>query len=75
MSFMGAVGYIMGGSGLKELWYLIYVGDSTDKMLTGHAYALHAHFLSQLAIAVVFLKTLDVDEMLVNNLDLCMKVS
>ena len=39
MSFMGVVGYIMGGSGLKELWSLVYAVDTVDKMLNGHAYA------------------------------------
>ena len=48
MSFMGAVGYIMGGSGLKELRSLINAVNSIEKMLNGHAYAqaLQAHFLT-----------------------------
>jgi len=37
MSFMGSIGYIMGGSGLKELLSVIYEPISVDKMLTGHA--------------------------------------
>ena len=34
MSFMG---YLMGGSGLKELWSIIYAFESIEKMLNGHA--------------------------------------
>lgn len=48
MSFMGAVGYIMNGSGIKELFNIVYASASVDKMLTGHAYAraLRAHILA-----------------------------
>ena len=64
MSFMGAVGYIMGGSGLKELWSLIYAVDSIEKMLNGHAYAraLRAHFLTHLALTVFILRKLEIDD-------------
>lgn len=46
MSFMGSIGYIMGGSGLKELLSVIYAPISVDKMLTGYAYAraIRGHF-------------------------------
>ena len=64
MSFMGAVGYIMGGSGLKELWSVIYAHDSVEKMLTGHAFArsLRAHFLTQLALAQIILREVEINE-------------
>lgn len=54
MSFMGAVGNIMAGSGLEELWATVYAKTSVIHMVTGHAYAraLRAHFLTQLALAV-----------------------
>ena len=39
MSFMGIAGYIMGGSGLGDLWLLVYATASIESMLTGHAYA------------------------------------
>ena len=39
ISFMGTVGYIMSGTGLKELWALIYAPQSIDKMLNRHSYA------------------------------------
>ncbi|XP_076040412.1 glutamate--cysteine ligase isoform X1 [Oratosquilla oratoria] len=39
MSFMGAIGFIMNGSGIKELFSTVYASTSVEKMLTGHAYA------------------------------------
>lgn len=39
MSFFGAIGYIVQGSGIKEVLSLIYASNSLDKMLNGHAYA------------------------------------
>ncbi len=64
MSFMGAVGYIMGGSGLKDVWSTIYATDSIEKMMTGHAFAraLRAHSLTQLALAVIILQELGLNE-------------
>ena len=49
MLFMGAVGTIMAGSGIEEIWETVYAPNTVDHMLTGHAYArgLHAHFLTQ----------------------------
>ena len=38
MSFMGSIGYIMGGSGIKEVLSLIYAENTVD-ILSGHAYA------------------------------------
>lgn len=45
MSFMGSIGYIMAGSGLRKLWNTIYAANSIDKMITGYAYsrAVRAH--------------------------------
>ena len=39
MSYMGAIGKIMGGSGLKELWQTVYGKNTVTHMLSGHAYA------------------------------------
>ena len=52
MSFMGAIGTIMRGSGLEELWATIYAQTS------GHAYyrALRAHFLTQAALKRIILE-------------------
>lgn len=34
---MGSIGYIMAGSGLKEIFSAIYAENSVEKMLAGHA--------------------------------------
>ena len=61
MSFMGAVGNIMAGSGLEELWSKSYALSSVPHMASGHAYsrALRAHFLTQEALATILLRTSD----------------
>ncbi|CAH1155651.1 unnamed protein product [Phaedon cochleariae] len=55
MSFMGSIGYIMDGSGLRDLFNVVYATASTEKMLTGHAYAraLRAHILAHVALAKI----------------------
>lgn len=41
MSFLGSMGYIMDGSGLKKaLGNKIYAPNSVDKMLSGHTYSI-----------------------------------
>ncbi|KAE8746250.1 hypothetical protein FOCC_FOCC007122, partial [Frankliniella occidentalis] len=62
MSFMGAAGHIMNGSGLEELWQTVYAENSIPKMLGGHAYsrALRAHILTRLALITVVLEAEDV---------------
>ena len=57
-SFMGAVGNIMAGSGLEELWSTVYASSSVPHMVSGHVYwrALRAHFLTQEALASILLK-------------------
>lgn len=39
MSFLGCIGEIMAGSGLKDILCLIFTELSDDKILNGHAYA------------------------------------
>lgn len=39
MLFLGAIGYIMEGSGLREAFFEIYAENSADKALSGDAYA------------------------------------
>lgn len=60
MSFMGSIGIIMAGSGLKELLTTIFAENSVDKILTGHAYsrAVRVHILIHYVLA-----TLVFDEM------------
>lgn len=57
LSFMGCIGMIMAGSGLKELLMTIYAGNSVDKLLHGHAYsrAVRAHILANLTLAGIIL--------------------
>lgn len=62
MSFMGAVGKIMAGSGLEELWGTVFAQSSVCHMLTGHAYprALRANFLTQEAMTIILLEHEDI---------------
>lgn len=57
MSFMGAIGNIMAGSGLEEAFKVIYAENSVDKIISGHAYAraVRAHSLAYLSIAKILL--------------------
>ncbi|CAI6365558.1 unnamed protein product [Macrosiphum euphorbiae] len=65
MSFMGSIGYIMAGSGLRELWKTIYAANSIDKMMTGHAYsrAVRAHnMLTPLCLSKIILDEIELTE-------------
>lgn len=64
MSFMGAIGYIMAGSGLKQLMSVIYAEQSVDKMLSGHAYgrAVRAHILCHVAVAKIIWQAIELTE-------------
>lgn len=64
MSFIGTIGYIMAGSGLKELWNTIYAANSIEKMITEHAYsrAVGAHMLTQVCLGKLILDELDLTE-------------
>ncbi|KMQ90383.1 hypothetical protein RF55_9871 [Lasius niger] len=66
MSNLGSIGYIMGNSGLSELWTTVYASASVSHMLSGHAYAraIRAHFLTYSALSTIIL-----EEMLVNDSD------
>lgn len=58
MSFLGSIGNIMAGSGLKEVFCTIYAELSADKALTGHAFSrsIRGHLLVQAALATILLK-------------------
>ena len=60
MSYLGSVGYIMGCSGLAELWERIYGKATIVHMMTGHAYSrsLRAHFLTQRATGCIIMDKL-----------------
>ncbi|GBN14429.1 hypothetical protein AVEN_177770-1 [Araneus ventricosus] len=64
-SFFGAIGYIMQGSGIKEVLSLIYAPNSLDKMLPGHTYArdVRAHTVLHLTLATIISKGLVIDDM------------
>ncbi|CAF4905576.1 unnamed protein product [Pieris macdunnoughi] len=70
MSFLGAIGYIMQGSGIKEVLSLIYAPNSLEKMLNGHAYAraVRAHTLLHLTLATIISKELVLDSEMDKNL-------
>lgn len=48
MSYLGAIGHIMSGSGLEELWNTVYAKTTITHMISGHAYsrAVRAHILT-----------------------------
>ncbi|PZC75227.1 hypothetical protein B5X24_HaOG206534 [Helicoverpa armigera] len=70
MSFFGAIGYIMQGSGLKEVLAEVYATKSLEKMLSGHAYAraVRAHTILQLTLALKILKDLAIEDVMDANL-------
>lgn len=64
MSFLGAIGYIMDGSGLQDAFSIVYAQASTEKMLAGHAYsrAVRAHTLCNLALGHILLTRMEISE-------------
>lgn len=71
MSFMGAVGFIMTGSGLKDVWAQIYARVTVSHMVAGHAYsrAIRAHFLTHWALTILVLNICsDLDKTSLSNL-------
>ena len=64
MSFMNAIVTIMSGSGIEALWEIIYSSNTIVHMMSGHAYTrgLRAHFLTQLAIAVICFEKMKLTE-------------
>jgi len=63
MSFLGCIGFLMAGSGLKDLLSTIYAPVSVDKMLTGHAYSrsFRGHVLVQLVLCKLIFKELNLN--------------
>lgn len=61
MSYLEAIGFTMEGSGLEELWSVIYAPESVKKMLSGHAFAraLRAHILTFTALGIKICGTID----------------
>jgi hypothetical protein len=68
VSFLGCIGKLMSGSGLRQVLEVAYAPNSVDPMLSGKAYAraIRDHFLVDTALnalvtAKAFGITLDVD--------------
>ncbi len=57
MSYFAAIGNIMSGSGLEELWKSVYASETTRHMMSGHAYsrALRAHILTIEALTALIM--------------------
>ena len=53
MSFIGAIGYILIGSGLDVLWQTVYANATSHHKLNGHAF--WAHFLTSAALTTLLL--------------------
>lgn len=70
MSFFRAIGYIMQGSGLKEVLSDIYAPKSLEKMLNGHAYAraVRAHVTSAHCSINIIKRTSYFDDVMDANL-------
>lgn len=69
MSYFKAVGTIMEGSGLKELWSTVYASNSVDKMLmcTSFARALRAHIATAHVIGELIAEFAESAENIVNH--------
>ena len=57
MSFLGAIGYLMAGSGLQEIMELVYAPSAVVHILSGKAYAraVRAHLLFGAALNALLL--------------------
>lgn len=64
MSYLGAIGYTMAGSGLEDLWSVMYAAQSVKKMISGHAFAraLRAHILTFTSLGIIICEKIT-DEM------------
>lgn len=71
MSFMGCIGYIMGGSGLEEALEIIYAKNSIVHIMSGHAYerAIRAHFLVHVVLTKLLLENFKFNENLTSRIE------
>ncbi|KAE8742582.1 hypothetical protein FOCC_FOCC011876 [Frankliniella occidentalis] len=63
MSFLGAIGHIMDGSGLEDLWGQVYGPNTVKMMMSGKDYARanRAHSLAQEAVGALLLDTVPME--------------
>nr|CAI5866755.1 unnamed protein product [Callosobruchus analis] len=61
LSYLGAIGHIMEGSGLEDLWATVYAGESVKKLMTGHAFSrsVRAHILTFTAIGITICQKIE----------------
>ena len=64
MSFMGAMGTIMAGSGLKQLFCEVFASNRVDKIFSGHAYAraVRGHSLAYTVLGGLIIDLLALEE-------------
>lgn len=64
MSFIGAIGYIMSGSGLEDIFKLIYAENCVQHIMSGHAYgrAVRAHLLVHLSVTKIVMDSIEFTE-------------
>ena len=63
MSFLGSIGHLMAGSGLREVLELIYAPNAVDHIMTGKAIAraVRAHLIVDTALnALLYSEALEV---------------
>ena len=55
MSFLGCIGHLMTGTGLKELFELVFASNTTDHMMSGKAVsrAIRGHLLVDAALNAI----------------------
>lgn len=70
---IGSIGYIMGGSGQKELLFIIFARNSVNHMLSGHAYsrAIRSLTLLQLARAQIVFNESSINDEQKEHLNFC----
>lgn len=61
MSFIGGIGYIMSGSGLEDIFKLIYADNYLQHIISGYAYgrAVRAHLLVHLSISKIIMDSIE----------------
>ncbi|XP_044004211.1 uncharacterized protein LOC122849544 [Aphidius gifuensis] len=59
MSYMGTIGYLMEGSGLADMFGVVYGEKAVEKLLTGHIFdrAMRAHTLAFIALGKIICAT------------------